>query len=283
MEVAYTKSPIHKLEIFTLSIICFLFFVLIYEQTLLWLYERYTLAESYYSHGFLIPLIAGYLIYRKKESITNIPISYSYLGMIIVLISLFIHWLSVIIHVYFISGFSILFFTFGVSLFLFGAHRTKIISTPLLYLIFMFPLPLLVIQKISLPLKAFVTKTSVALTNLIGIQSVQTGFLIGLPDGALAIGNPCSGLRSIFSFLALGAVFLIVDGQISVKRKVLFFLICIPIALISNILRVVFLIITGNLIGTENVLEGSFYHDFSGYAVFVIGLIIMSVIWKIFK
>ena len=251
-------------------------------QTFRWMFERFTASESYYSHGFLVPFVAGYFIYTKRQEIRSLAIEYSYVGLFIIAAALLIHFGTVLIHVYFISGFSILMLMFGVCLFLFGGEITKIISPALIYLFFMFPLPLLVIQNISLPLKSFVTSAAVGFTSLLGVQAVKVGFFINLPDGVLVIGNPCSGLRSIFSFLALGAVFVMIS-QLATLRKMIFLLLCVPIALFSNIIRVVFLIIMGNLIGTQNVLEGSFYHDFSGYAVFMIGLIIMGTVWKVLK
>lgn len=247
------------------------------------MYERYTEPESYYSHGFLVPFVAAYLLHSKKEQIKSLPIDFSYWGLFISAGALFIHFLSYISQVFFLSGFSMFFFIFGACLFLFGVKITRIMSPALCYLVFMFPLPLLLIQNIALPLKSFVTYTSVGFTSLLGIQAFQTGFLINLPDGILIIGNPCSGLRSIFSFLALGTVFVITDQVLTFNKKITFLVLCIPIALFSNIIRVVFLIVTGNFMGTQNVLEGSFYHDFSGYAVFGVGLIMMLIIWKMLK
>ena len=84
------------------------------------------------------------------------------------------------------------------------------------------------------------------------------------------------------TFLALGTVFLI-ENRFSALKSLLFLLLCIAIALFSNMLRVVFLIITGNLLGTQNVMEGSFSHDYSGFAVFIIGLIMMATTWKVIK
>lgn len=277
------KTIYPRLQIVLISLSGIFLFTFLYLDTFKWMYERFTEAESYYSHGFLVPFIAGYLIYTKRHEIKSLPIEYSYWGLLILSIALFIHFLSVLSHVYFISGFSILIFVFGIYLFLVGPRITKIFSPGLFYLIFMFPLPLLVIQNISLPLKFFVTHASVGFTNLIGIPVVQTGFLLNLSDGVMIIGNPCSGLRSIFSFLALGTVFVVVGDHFLTLKKVTFLLLCIPIALLSNLIRVVFLIITGSLIGVQNATEGSFYHDFSGYAVFLLGLIIMNIFWKALK
>ena len=58
-----------KTNRFTAIIILFAFFILIYHSTFLWLYGRYTTADSYYSHGFLVPFVTAFFIWRKKEKL----------------------------------------------------------------------------------------------------------------------------------------------------------------------------------------------------------------------
>ena len=105
----------------------------------------------------------------------------------------------------------------------------------------MFPLPLVAINAISFPMKMFATKSSVfILRETLHIPMRNEGFMIFFPDASLLIGNPCSGLRSLISFLALGAIFAYFLKASKVKKFSLF-LLAIPVALISNIIRVILL------------------------------------------
>ena len=115
-------------------------FVLVYYRTFLWMYGRFVSADSYYSHGFIIPLV-GISDMAKERAFRKLQIGYSKYGLILIIASLVIHLLSTIFYIFSSSGFSILLLIFGISLFIFGKEVTKAVFFPLLFLIFMFPLP----------------------------------------------------------------------------------------------------------------------------------------------
>ena len=141
----------------TLGLLCLASFIYVYYGTFLWLYERYTIPDSDYSHGFLIPLISGYFIWKKRNILEAIPAAGSKTGLFFIILALLIHIGSVWTHVFFTSGFSMLLLLIGFSLYFFGREFTKAISFPLAFLFFMFPLPMGVIGAISFPLKMMVS------------------------------------------------------------------------------------------------------------------------------
>ena len=269
------QSLVVKLAVFVILI------VLIYHSTFLWLYERFIAKDSYYSHGFLIPFVTGYLIWLKKEQLKNINPKYNLWGVVLIISSLLLHLLSILAEVFFVSGFSILFLVFGISLFLYGREVTKKILFPLSFLIFMFPLPLVAISAVSFPMKMFATKSAVfILRAFVHIPMKNEGFEIFFPNASLVIGNPCSGLRSLISMLALGSIFAYLLKASMAKRLILFFL-AIPIALISNIVRVILLCLGVFVYGSQ--MTRGLFHDFTGYLVFVIAFVSLWLCWKKFE
>jgi exosortase len=190
------------------------------------------------------------------------------LGLVLIVISLLIHFLSIVSEIFFLSGFSIVLLVLGISLFLYGKYVTKIILFPILFLAFMFPLPIVVINSFSLPLKMFVTKSSVfVLKNIFNIPLSNKGFQIFFPYSRLTVENPCSGLRSLIALLAIGSIF----GYLlkaSMKKRIILFLLAIPVALFSNLIRVILLSLGVYIYG--NKMATGFFHDFTGYLVFVI-------------
>jgi len=110
--------------------------------------------------------------------------------------------------------------------------------------------------------------------NLIGIPAFREGFQITIPAGKLFVGNPCSGLRSLISFLALGALFAYIINTSNFKKWVLF-LLAVPVALISNMLRVPILILIANFWGLEAAAPESFWHGASGIFVFILGFFLI--------
>ena len=245
-----------------------------YQTTLMWMYDRYIGADSYYSHGFLVPFISLYFIYLQKKNLAQIKPQNSGIGLIVILVALFLHILGTLLYIFSISGFSIFFLIIGLSVFLFGKEISKIIWFPIFFLIFMFPLPEAMISLISFPLKIFAAKAGVWITSLSGIPIYLEGFNILIPAGHLLVGNPCSGLRSLIAFLALGSIFAYLE-PVSVLKKWVLFLVSIPIALLSNIVRIPILILVSNYWGLEAAGPDTLVHTGSGILVFVLGFLLI--------
>lgn len=239
-------------------------------------------SDSYYSHGFLIPIISGFLIWQKRKQIEETEFVFSWWGLWFILAAVLIHLLGTILYVFSISGFSIFFLIIGLSLFIFGRNITRIIFFPLIFLIFMFPVPEAFISTISFPMKMLVAKTGVDIVSFLGIPTFREGFNISIPAGNLLVGNPCSGLRSLISFMALGSVFAyIID--FSLTKKIALFLLSIPIAILSNIVRVPILILISHFWGLEAAAPDTFWHTASGVFVFVIGLAMLYMAGRILQ
>lgn len=259
-----------------------LIFIIAYKTTLIWMYDRYTGADSYYSHGFLIPIVSFFLIYQQKENLTGLEPKSSFFGLIVLICALLLHILGTILYVFSVSGFSIFFLIIGLALYLFGKDITKIIWFPLIFLVFMFPMPQAAIGLVSFPLKIFAAEAGVWIASLSGIPIFLEGFNITIPEGHLLVGNPCSGLRSLIAFMALGSLFAHLH-PVSVPQKWLLFIISIPIALLSNIVRIPILILISNFWGLEAATPDTFVHTGSGILVFVLGFVLMFSIAKILE
>lgn len=263
-------------------IIIIFFFIASYYKTLEWMYDRYISPDSYYSHGFLIPFITGFLIWMKRDKLKEVNVEFSMWGFFIIILAAATHLLGIILYVFFISGFSIFLLIIGVSIFLWGKEINKIISFPLVFLLFMLPLPLALITAISFPMKMLVAKTGVDFVSILGIPVYREGFYIFIPAGKLLVGNPCSGLRSLIAFLSLGAV-MAHSSDLSIHRKWLLFLSAIPIAIISNVVRVFMLILISHFWGLDAAAPETIWHDATGIFVFVIGLLLLISFGRIFK
>ena len=270
-----TKQTWHEnrypLVIGVLSLACFIY---AYHQTFLWLYERYTNPDSHYSHGFLIPLISGYFIWRKRDELKNTATSSSRIGLGLIVLALLIHIGSVWTHIFFTSGFSILLFLIGITLYLFGSEFTKKISFPLGFLIFMFPLPMGAIAAFSFPLKLMVANLAGSFLNLFGLPIFREGAVVHLARTTLTIDDPCSGIRSLISLLALGALIAYIS-KTNILRKVILFISAIPIAIFTKVLRVCALILAANWLGSQWAMPEHWFHTASGMGVFGISMVLI--------
>jgi exosortase A len=273
-----TNSGIHIIYI---SII-FILFITCYHDVLTWMYGRYVSSDSYYSHGFIIPFVSGFLIWQKREELKGKEAEISWWGLLLIAVSILLHIFGTAIYIFSVSGFSIFFLILGMVLFLFGKEITRIILFPLIYLVFMFPLPMAIISAISFPMKILVVKAGAWIAALLGVPVSREGFHIFIPAGSLLVGNPCSGLRSLISLLALGSVYAYLSDLPSGKQWLLV-LLTIPIALLSNIIRVPILILISHYWGLSAAAPDSFWHNASGFLVFVIAITLLFYTTRLLK
>jgi eight transmembrane protein EpsH (proposed exosortase) len=237
-----------------------------YIPTISWMIGRWNGKESYYSHGFLIPVISLFIIWQRKDSLSKIKIAGSMLGLWIAVICLLVHVVSAALKIYFLSGFTLIPLIYGLVLFFFGKEMVRKLTFPILFLFTMVPLPLAAIGTLTVKLKLLATQLSVIVLNGIGFRCIQDGSLIRMPTSFIEVAAPCSGLRSIISLVTLGLIFAYAMKTSFLKKSILF-LSSIPIAIGTNVIRITLVAIVNDLYG-EKIAMGAF-HDFTGYMVFV--------------
>lgn len=250
----------------TIKVIGIVFlFAAVFAFTFISLAKRYSAVDSYYSHGFLVPFVCAYLIWRKRRELKALPIEPSRGGLAVLVFGLILHIISSILKLNFGSYLAIIIVLEGLILYLFGRKINRELLFPLFFLVFMLPLPRVIIIGVSFKMKILAAQIACGLTNQMGISAIRDGSIIYLPNGKLTVGDPCSGLRSLISLLALGALFTqFIRGSI-IQRNILF-LSAVPIALVSNVLRITALLWVVYVYGEKTAL--GFFHDLSGMLVF---------------
>lgn len=255
-------------------------FALCYYHTFFWLHYKYSQQDSYYSHGYLIPIITIYLIYRKRTELRVINRSSDISGLAIIICALLLHIIGTMSDVNFFSGFSMFFYVFGASLYLFGRDLTKQIAFPLVFLVFMFPIPNPFIDTVGLPSKSLATSLALKIIDLIGIPYFQEGFKINLGNTSLFVGTPCNGMKSLISFAALAALFLHLS-DVALWRRLAIFAAIFPMAFFLNACRIAILVYIANNYGIEKASPESYLHSMSGLAVFIVGTIALVLFVRI--
>ncbi|MEW6095671.1 MAG: exosortase/archaeosortase family protein [bacterium] len=244
--------------------------VLVYLPTFLWMKYRFLEHNSNYTHGFLIPIVSLYLIWKMKGELKEIPVTSSTKGLILLCAGLLLHLVSRCFMVDFASGISLIIVIFGLCLYLLGRRMTQKLIFPIGFLVFMVPLPEVLTLALTFHMKMFATYWATVVTNFMGIPGVMDGAKIILPNDFLEIGEPCSGIRSLITLLALGSLFAYLLS-ISYLKKFILFLSAIPIAILSNIVRIIFLIVVTYVYGQKAALEEP-NHTISGLLVFIVAL-----------
>lgn len=255
-------------------------FLLTYVPTFIWMWDRWFARDSYYSHGILIPFVVVFLVWQKREDLASIKKISSGWGMFLIITGMLMHIFASLMRVYFISGFSMLIVLVGLILFFYGFAVFKKILFPILFLVFMIPVPLVIITNISFKMKIFAAKIATDILNNAGIPALREGSLIHMRNAQIVVDDVCSGLRSLISLMALGSIFAYWMKS-SIVRKYLLFIITIPIAIVTNVARIIFLSSIAEIWGPKYAV--GFIHDASGFLVFALAFILLFVAGRILE
>ena len=255
-------------------------FLLAYVPTFMWMWTRWWARDSYYSHGILIPFVTIFLIWQIKDELKAVPRQESPWAVWLIGLGIGIHLLSSLFRVYFTSGFSMLIVLVGLILYFYGWAVLKKILFPIFFLVFMLPLPEVLIINISFKLKLFAAQLATSVLNNLGILAIQEGSLIKMRHAQVVVEDVCSGLRSLISLGALGSIFAYwLKG--SMAKKVFLFLTTIPIAIVTNMCRVVILSVISEVWGAEY--ATSIVHDITGFSVFALAFIMLYAVTKVIE
>src|SRR5260370_26945163 len=92
-------------------------------------------------HGFLIPLVAGWIVWRERKTWMSLTIEPNLWGAIVVLFGALLHLLGVLGAGLFVSSLGFLVSVTGVVLWLGGVRLMRAWAFPLLLCVFMLPKP----------------------------------------------------------------------------------------------------------------------------------------------
>ncbi|MFC1646258.1 exosortase/archaeosortase family protein [Candidatus Omnitrophota bacterium] len=254
--------------------------ILVYIPTIDWMIDRWNATDTYYSHGILVPFISIFIIWQMRQRLSKIKIKPSNLGWVFFISGIAIHLVSALWRIYFSSGFSIILVLVGLVLLFLGKKHLRLLMFPILFLIFMIPLPLVAIAHMSFRLKIFVANTSTNIAKNLGIEAVREGSIIKTANSYVIVEDPCSGIRSLFALIALGALMTYFSNISKIKKAILFSS-SIPIAISSNVIRVTGLLLASEIYGPK--LATGLFHDVMGVLVFVFAFAGLSLVAKVLE
>ena len=253
--------------------------VAVFRRTFVILWHTWE-SNPNYSHGYLIPPVVAYLLWRERARFARSVGRGSAWGLFLIVLGLGGHIVSIRAGVFMSQGYSLVLVLFGLVLFFFGGRAARAIWFPLGYILFMLPMPPYVVNVLSFRLKFFAARVGSAIAAAAGIPLLRSGMTIHLPTGSLRIADPCSGLRSAIALVALGALFAYFTRAPLWKRAVLF-VAAVPLAVFANIVRISVLCGVANVWGIDAAL--GFFHDFSGLLLFAIAFVGLAAVRKLLR
>ena len=119
----------------------------------------------------------------------------------------------------FIWDFGMVVALFGAVLMICGWQVMKIVWFPIVYLVCAIPWPGLVYSKVAGPLQQLAATVAVEALTLTGVDSERSGTKIYIGDPlqgtpqTLNVAEACAGMRSLMTFIAVGAAVAFLSGR----------------------------------------------------------------------
>lgn len=243
--------------------------------------------DQLYSHILLIPLISFFFLYWKKKSIFLNDDGSVAEGAIVIGIG------SLLMLAGFVSlepgngndALSLMIFAgwlvwVGAFVMFYGLPTFKRASFPLLFLLFVVPVPRFATEALINFLQEGSTETVNVLFSVLGFPMTREGYIFHFPQFSVEVAKQCSGINS--------SVALIITGTLAAKlflrkgvTRALAVISVIPITIFKNALRVVVLAGIGNYVD-ERIFQ-SILHRKGGILFFGLALILLMAVIALLK
>ena len=254
-------------------------------------------SDENYSHGLLVPLIIGYILWLERDKLAAEPTrSSTLLGGLTVAAALFALWVGVAGAELYSQRMSLVLLIAGTVIYFWGLKFLRLVWVPLALLILAIPIPAIIFNKIAFPLQLFASRCAVWSMSMLGIPVLRQGNIIelkplnSLDTRKLEVVEACSGIRSLMTLVTLAVVFAYFthprsdDGSgkggkfgflrsYGFWRSSILVLSAVPIAILTNAARVSGTGILSHYYGTQ-VADG-FFHSFSGWAIYVVAFLLL--------
>jgi exosortase D (VPLPA-CTERM-specific) len=270
LSVAFPKS--RQVRAWVLG--CFAVFVaaIAFRGALLELVRRWT-AQEEYSHGFLIPLVAAWLLWTRRAALLASIGQPAWSGTLLILLALFMHGIGALSAIFLLSQLAFIVALLGIALSIGGFSLLRVAFLPIIFLIFAIPLPYFIDANLSLHLQLISSQLGVFFIRLFHIPVYLDGNLIDLGTYKLQVVDACSGLRYLFPLLSLSflAAYLF-DAPIWQRALVL--LSSIPITIAMNGFRIGVVGVTMDRWGPR--MADAALHFLEGWIIFVASALLLS-------
>lgn len=161
----------------------------------------------------------------------------------------------------------------GILLLIKGPAAVRMAWFAVAYLIFMIPLPGILVDAITGSLKGLIANIVESILYAVGYPIARSGVILSIGPYQLQVADACSGLHSMFSLSALGTLFMYIMGRKSLRHNAVMLASILPIAFAANIVRVMVLVLVTYYLGDEA--GQGFLHGTAGMVLLLVALVIL--------
>jgi exosortase len=228
------------------------------------------------SHGFFVPIIAGFIVWQRREELMATEARPTMWGLLLVgwgCIQLLLGYLGTEL---FTARTAFVVTLIGAVWTLGGPPFLKKLAFPLCLLFLMVPIPAVIFNQITFPLQILASQLAAWALDLFGIPVLREGNVLDVSGHMLSVVEACSGIRSLLTLTFLSLVY----GYFFEKRtwvRAALFIIVIPVAIFVNASRIT---VTGLLTLVKPEYAEGFFHEGTGMFLFLAAFVILLLVHR---
>lgn len=226
-----------------------------------------------YSAGLLVPFLAVYILWSRRQDIAGIPIRPALISGVVAFLAVqVIRGLGLLLMYDSAERLSVILSVGAIVLLVFGWRFLLKLTPIVLFLFLMLPWPHRIQAALALPLQGWATNSAVFCLELVGYDVIQDGNIIRIGDTRVAVAEACNGLRMITAFFVISGLVVLLARR-AWWEKLVVLVSSLPIALLCNTVRLALTAIFFTMLKGEN--WEQLFHDFGGYAMMPLALTMM--------
>jgi exosortase len=229
------------------------------------------------SHGFFVPAVAAYIVWRRREELMAMPAEPNWWGLAVVAWGALQLWIGTLAVELFLTRTAFIVTLIGAVWLLCGTKILRALAFPLCLCFFMVPIPAVIYNTLTFKLQLVASSLAENALDVLSVPVLREGNVLVLPNQTLSVVEACSGIRSLLSLTFLSLVY---GYFFETKRwvKIALFVATVPIAIVANASRVT---LTGVMTEVKPELAEGAFHEASGWVIFMVALAILIVFHQV--
>src|SRR5262245_25584611 len=235
-------------------------------------------SDPQYSHGWLVPVFALALLYLHRGMLADVEPGFSWLGVGLLAVAGLMRLPAADLNIDWVEAASLLLSLAGLAALVGGWTGLRWAGPPLLFALFMVPLPFRLETALAGPLQSAATAASTYALQTVGVSAFAEGNVIVVDDARWNVAEACSGLSMMMTFLALctGAAMLL---KRPLPDRLILVASAVPIALAANVARITATGVLYELFGRR--VAAAVFHDLAGWLMMPLALLLLWLVVRL--
>jgi exosortase len=237
--------------------------------------------EPDYSHGFIVPLVSIWLLWRRRGMMasTDEPVRGRWAGLALLSAGAALRGCAIYLSFFLMEPVGLIVSLAGVLATVGGWRALRWGWPAVMFLLFMIPLPGFLANRLSEPLQRVATVGSTYLLQTLGLGAVANGNVIWLSQGKIGVVEACSGLRMLVMFGAVTTAVALSINRTNLEKAILV-LSSVGIAVAANVFRITLTGMAQELISPR--FAHDIMHDFAGWLMMPLAVLLLGLeLWLI--